>query len=100
MTRAPVHCASIPLRVPRDPPPFLRANQKCNGSHDRTACADPAARRAPWPPTHGPCVSDFFLIRTEEGRRTTGNTESRNFVDPLMNFGTPRLEVRRVVLNL
>ena len=69
--------ASIPLRVPRGPPPFLSANQNCNGSHDRTACADPAARRAPWPPAHGRCVNDLFLIRTEEGRRATENTESR-----------------------
>ena len=28
-------------------------------------------------PSHGPCVNNLFLIRTEEARRTTGNTESR-----------------------
>jgi GxxExxY protein len=28
-------------------------------------------------PLRGPCVNNLFLIRTEEERRTTGNTESR-----------------------
>ncbi len=49
-------CASIPLRVPRGPPRFLRANQHCNGSHDRTACAGPAVSRAP-------CASHPRLVR-------------------------------------
>ena len=67
-------------RVLSGPPRFLRANQKCNGSHDRTACAEPAARRTSWPPIHGRCASDLFFIRTEQARRTTGNTESRTLL--------------------
>jgi hypothetical protein len=59
------------------PPRFLPANQNCNRPHDRTICANPAARRSPWSPTHFQCVNDLFLIRTEKGRRTTGNTEPR-----------------------
>jgi hypothetical protein len=69
--------ANIPLRDLRGPPPFLRANQNCNGSHDRTACADPAAAAPLGFSPNRPCVSDLFLIRTEEERRTTGNTEVR-----------------------
>ena len=55
----------------------FRANPKCNCPHNRTASADPAARRTPLPPIDGRCSTDLFLIRTKEVRRNTGNTESR-----------------------
>jgi len=84
---------SIPLRVRRGPPPFLRANQKCNGSHSRTACADPAASRALGPPFHRPCGSDLFLIRTDEARRNSLTTYLRTSgirVGLLLNFNALR----------
>jgi len=56
--------------------PFLRANQKCNGSHDRTVVATRLRTAAFCLPAHGPRVNDLFLIRTEEGRRTTEITEA------------------------
>jgi hypothetical protein len=59
--------------------PFSVRIKKCDDSRDRTACADPPSRCTPWSPTHGRCVDDLFLIRTEE-ERTTVNTESGMFL--------------------
>jgi hypothetical protein len=59
-------------------PVFLRTpSVRIKNATVRTIARCLAAQRQaapPWPPTHGRCANDLFLIRTEETRRTTGNT--------------------------
>jgi hypothetical protein len=90
--------ANISLRDPRGPPRFLRANQKCNGPHDRIVESHGAASTHRALPAHGPCGNNSFLIRTEEVRRTTGITEGCRMLlagaltEPIID---PAIEVHR-----
>ena len=66
-----------PLRVPRGPPRFLRADQKRQWTARSQGMCRPSGAPRPVASPRFRCVNDLYLIRTEEGRRTTGNTEPR-----------------------